>query len=424
MPPPPRTVSDSGDPDRDAAAFERYIASSVKGVTAAADYLLAPQTASSDRTAGFVFLGTPPARRTEFEQGDSITYKDNATGDNGTFCGSDHCHGAVAAGMVKWNGAPGAHISLVYGGTDASMGGKCLSQLQNQIQYNDPCNEITNLSGCTGTLALGGFSSSTQSGGTPYCPAMGSPSFQKIMYSKITINNGVGACLSQCDYTEMVAHETGHTLGAGHTSVPGSLMLPSLAHGFCGTLRSDDIAFAQCAYPQTDCCDATATKTLGRPTAHDDRPSMPARAPGFSPYTYAWTFGDGGTATAAAPSHAYATASTFTASVTVTDATNETCTDSVDITVLTCKPPTISSVTQKYINGTWRAVVIGKNFKTGTKVEFDSGSGFAQAPTTKYFSATKVVGRDVGAVWPQGVEVTVRAVNPNGCPSNPIVVTR
>jgi hypothetical protein len=253
---------------------------------------------------------------------------------------------------------------------------------------------------------------------------MGSPSFQKIVYSKITINNGVGACLSQCDYTEMVAHETGHTLGAGHTSVPGSLMLPSLAHGYCGTLRSDDIAFATCAYPQTELgCDATASKTWGGPPPVTPTFHAGATA-GVPPYTYAWTFGDGGTATTAAPSHAYTTASTFTASVTVTDSNSQTCTDSVDVTVLTCKPPIISSVTPKYINGTWRAVVIGTNFKTGTKVEIDSGSGFVRAPTTKYFSTTKVVGRDVGAIWPQGVDVTVRAVNPNGCPSNPISISR
>jgi PKD repeat protein len=45
---------------------------------------------------------------------------------------------------------------------------------------------------------------------------------------------------------------------------------------------------------------------------------------GVTPYTYAWTFGDGGVATGASPAHAYAAASDYTAHCTVTDATHAT----------------------------------------------------------------------------------------------------
>ena len=45
----------------------------------------------------------------------------------------------------------------------------------------------------------------------------------------------------------------------------------------------------------------------------------PSPSGGLLPYTYSWTFGDGGTSTNAAPSHIYLTAGTFTATVIVTD---------------------------------------------------------------------------------------------------------
>jgi PKD repeat protein len=41
---------------------------------------------------------------------------------------------------------------------------------------------------------------------------------------------------------------------------------------------------------------------------------------GTTPYTYSWTFGDGGTSTVVNPTHAYATAGTFTVALTVRDA--------------------------------------------------------------------------------------------------------
>jgi len=45
----------------------------------------------------------------------------------------------------------------------------------------------------------------------------------------------------------------------------------------------------------------------------------PSVSGGLSPYTYSWTFGDGGTSTSASPSHQYTAAGSFTATVVVTD---------------------------------------------------------------------------------------------------------
>jgi PKD repeat protein len=55
---------------------------------------------------------------------------------------------------------------------------------------------------------------------------------------------------------------------------------------------------------------------------------------GCPPYTYAWTFGDGGTSTVANPLHQYTTAGPYTATFTVTDSAGQTCRDTALVTVL------------------------------------------------------------------------------------------
>jgi PKD repeat protein len=54
---------------------------------------------------------------------------------------------------------------------------------------------------------------------------------------------------------------------------------------------------------------------------------------GVPPYTYAWTFGDGGTDTLPNPSHSYLTVGTHTATLTVTDSLGHTGVGTVDVTV-------------------------------------------------------------------------------------------
>ena len=55
---------------------------------------------------------------------------------------------------------------------------------------------------------------------------------------------------------------------------------------------------------------------------------------GSGPYSYAWSFGDGGTATTASPSHTFAANGTFTVTLNASDAIGETASDAVTITVL------------------------------------------------------------------------------------------
>ena len=84
---------------------------------------------------------------------------------------------------------------------------------RNLIQFDDPCNEIADLSGCSGTLAVGGlyWSSNTY--------VYLGETYRTALFGYVVINNGTGAC--QCgssEYAIMMAHELTHTLNLGHIS--------------------------------------------------------------------------------------------------------------------------------------------------------------------------------------------------------------
>lgn len=110
------------------------------------------------------------------------------------------------------------------------------------IQFDDPCNEITNLSGCNGTLALGGhygFSTTyTYLGETYRVPA----------YGNVIVNNGVGAC--QCDnsdYSIMITHEITHGLGFGH--IPSGEGAANMNPSCCNLISNLDIECVDFIYP-------------------------------------------------------------------------------------------------------------------------------------------------------------------------------
>lgn len=422
----------ASDPDRDAAAFEVYVSRIVQSQPGEIDYVLPPQTSvssGSSRLAEFVFLGSPPARWTEFDSGQSITYKDNSTGDAGSNCQPGGCHTQVATGMTRWNATDNTQILLAYGGTDPTIGTKCLNQLNNQIQFGDSaassCNDIAPLNGCAGTLAIGGFSNSDSSGGNPSCPAKGNPHFVKITSARILVNKETGDCLNPCDYTEMIAHETGHTLGAGHTSDPNALMAAFLREdtNLCGVPRSDDIGFAQCAYPS---CGLSASKTWGGP---------PPLAISFSaglagavgPLTYDYDFGDGTSDSSASPTHTYSQPGTYTVSVTLSDGQGHSCNTDTDVTIQPCTPPlTTKAVAKNVSGGLVKALIDGSGFKKGAIVEIDSGDGFVPLLGTKRKTGKRLVVKDVGDAWPSGQTVQVRVVGPapTSCPSNPVSASR
>ena len=111
-----------------------------------------------------------------------------------------------------------------------------LNQRSLVIQFDDPCSEITDLSGCNGTLAIGGlyWFSSTH----VWCGV----TWRNAAYGYVVVNNGTGAC--QCvgastDYDVMITHEMTHSLNVGHISTGAGTanMNPSC----CNSIQTLDI---------------------------------------------------------------------------------------------------------------------------------------------------------------------------------------
>jgi hypothetical protein len=103
------------------------------------------------------------------------------------------------------------------------------------IQFNDPCNEIADLSGCSGTLAVGGlywFSSTHTWDGMPW---------NNAGYGYVLVNNGVGSCLcsSGSSYEILITHEMTHALGFGHISTSNGAA--NMNPNCCVAIQSLDI---------------------------------------------------------------------------------------------------------------------------------------------------------------------------------------
>ena len=109
-------------------------------------------------------------------------------------------------------------------------------------------------------------------------------------------------------------------------------------------------------------------------------------------YSYAWTFGDGGTSTSQNPSHTYTTVGTFAARLTVTDAIGATATATA-LTITVNPPPTATASAGKTAGDAPLAVTFTGTASSGTApysyawTFADGGTSTSQSPSHTYTTA-------------------------------------
>lgn len=223
----------------------------------------------------YTFLNNPPYRWFQPDSGQPVTYYVDSTGD--AKLGFASSQAAVDAALAAWTNVPTSNLVLQDGGTTSPAPlGLCD---MNRIVFNDPYNEISDPSGCSGVLAMGGYCGG---GGTTI---VNGTTFGQITVGKVTFNNGWSACSfwTQCNVAQVATHEIGHTIGLGHSSDPNATMY-AIAHfdGRCATVETDDINGVSFIYPQAGAAVPTATRTpagTSTPTATPTVPPPPTRTP-------------------------------------------------------------------------------------------------------------------------------------------------
>ena len=132
---------------------------------------------------------------------------------------------------------------------------------------------------------------------------------------------------------------------------------------------------------------------------------------GTAPYTYAWTFGDGGTSSSQNPSHAYSSQGSYAVHLTVTDSASRTASATVINVTVTVPPPVITSLTKA--GNPFRITVAGSNLQSGIQV-YINGSLWTNV---QYVSSTSLKikgGSSLKALVPKGISTQFRFVNPDG----------
>jgi hypothetical protein len=80
-----------------------------------------------------------------------------------------------------------------------------------RIFPDDPCNEVTDLSSCSGILAVAGPGFNTSGTHTA-----NGETWITALVGYMIVNNGTPACLNATQYDQVITHELGHIIGFGH----------------------------------------------------------------------------------------------------------------------------------------------------------------------------------------------------------------
>lgn len=242
------------------AHLERLANRPVRPLTPVPEELSNPGTRFQ---AAYTFMTNPPSRWFQPDRGQPVVYYVDSTGD--PKLGSAASQAAIDAALAAWSNVATSNLVLQDGGlTSPAAFGPCD---MNRIVFNDPFNEITNPSSCSGILAIGGYCGG---GGTT---VVNGTTFGQITVGKLTFNNGWSGCWfwNQCNVSEVATHEIGHTIGLGH-STDWTATMYAFAHfdGRCAGLKTDDMNAITFMYPRSGPIVPTSTPAAVRtstPTA-------------------------------------------------------------------------------------------------------------------------------------------------------------
>ncbi len=190
----------------------------------------------------------------EPDEGVALGFLIDSTGD--AILGLNAARQAVDAAFSAWTSVATATITLTDAGLTDDLTSPCPGP--NVVLFNDPGASIPPPSGCTGTLAVGGYCSYGSE-----TKRFAGRTFDRALRARVVFNDGWDGCAvwNELNFAEIATHEIGHAIGLDHSSVsnpePNDVLRDAtmyfLAHfdGRGASLRADDEDAVSALYPTT-----------------------------------------------------------------------------------------------------------------------------------------------------------------------------